>query len=124
MRWVGIVMTALSIGFMMFDTPGHLAAAETPSAYDLSDKNGDGRIDREEYHRRMTDVFFMTDTDKDSHLTMHELSDVSETGFKAADRNHDGKLSLSEYINARFKTFYAADHDQDGMLSREEAKNQ
>ena len=125
MRWVAfrMVIVALSCGFLGLSTIVHLASAETLSTYDLSDKNGDGQIDREEYHQRMTDVFFFTDTNKDRYLTINELPDVPETGFNGADRNTDGRLSLPEYINARFKAFYAADRDQNGMLSREEVKS-
>ena len=56
----------------------------------LSDKNGDGRIDREEYHQRMTEVFFFIDANKDGSLTLAELKVVSRHRTR-----HEGKMPSS-----------------------------
>ena len=90
------------------------------SAFDLTDLNADERIDRGEYHRRMTELFFFLDVDKDSRLSPAELGEVDMHVFKAADRDGDGFLSLYEYLNSRFQDFEVLDKDHDGTLTRDE----
>ena len=91
----------------------------------MADKNRDGRLDREEYHQRMTEVFFFIDTDKDGNLTLTEIGAAGEIDperFNAADRNGDQTLSLDEYLNALHQDFDAADKNQDGTLDMEELR--
>jgi Ca2+-binding EF-hand superfamily protein len=90
-----------------------------------SDKNQDGRIDREEYLQRMTEVFFFIDADKDGSLTMTEIEaagKVDPERFMAADRDGNQTLSLREYLNALNNDFDAADKDKDGTLDMEELR--
>ena len=91
----------------------------------LSDKNGDGRIDREEYHQRMTEVFFFIDADKDGNLTLSEISSATEADpkrFKACDRDGDQTLSLHEFLFALHNDFDTLDRDKDGTLDMEELR--
>jgi Ca2+-binding EF-hand superfamily protein len=100
----------------------HMNAAATLA---ISDKNGDKRIDREEYYRRMTEVFFLIDTNKDGSLTITEIRAVKEIDpqrFEAADRDGNHVLSLHEYLNALNKDFETADRDKDGTLDLEELR--
>jgi Ca2+-binding EF-hand superfamily protein len=90
-----------------------------------SDKNQDGRIDREEYLQRMTEVFFFIDADKDGSLTITEIEaagKVDPERFMAADRDGNQTLSLREYLNALNNDFDAADSDKDGTLDMEELR--
>lgn len=83
------------------------------------DKNGDAKVDREEYHRAVVELFFFRDKDKKGYLIIEELG-ASPEAFKAANAKADGRLTLEEYVNALFKDFEAADTDKDGVLVYEE----
>lgn len=99
-------------------TPSETAA----EGFAVTDLNQDGRVDREEYQRRMVEVFFVYDRDKDGVLIATEIVDLDPRAFAAADRNGDGKVTLQEYLNARFKDFDAADANHDGVLILDEAE--
>lgn len=91
----------------------------------LSDKNQDGRLDREEYHQRMTEVFFFLDTNKDGSLTFDEIKvvgNVDPERFKAIDRDGNQRLSLHEYLYALHNDFDEADRDKDGTLDVDELR--
>jgi Ca2+-binding EF-hand superfamily protein len=105
------------------------AAAEEPKqpgdprvAFAETDENRDGRVDREEFHHRMVEIFFHGDRDKDGHMTPAELAGAVEfpKDFDGADRDADGRISLYEFIRVRFATFDEVDGDRDGLLSVEE----
>jgi Ca2+-binding EF-hand superfamily protein len=102
----------------------HSPSAQSPPALGEvlkdSDRNRDGRLDREEFYRVIVEAFFFRDRDKDGYLVIGELTELTAEGFRAADRNGDGRLSLDEYVNALFKDFDAADRDKDGVLTYEE----
>jgi Ca2+-binding EF-hand superfamily protein len=108
--------------------PPGLAQAQVPTtaelreAFRVTDLSGDGRIDREEFHRRTVDVFFLRDKGKKGYLVIEEIQGVSPAAFKAANRKGDGKLTLQEWTNARFVDFVAADVDKDGTLTFEEVE--
>ena len=91
------------------------------------DKNGDGLIDREEYFERLTEVFFLADTNKDGYLVMKEIlavvPDADPERIKAADTNGDGKVDLHELQNALSKDFERADLNGDGVLDKDELQN-
>ncbi len=93
----------------------HAAFAET-------DENKDGRIDREEFHHRVVEIFYFGDRDKDGYLTQEELvaAVVFPEDFKDADANGDGRISLYEFAKVRFASFDKVDADHDGVLSVEE----
>jgi len=92
------------------------------AAFAETDENSDGRVDREEFHHRMVEIFFHGDRDKDGHMTPEELAGAVEfpKDFENADRNADGRISLYEFIQVRFATFDEVDADHDGVLSVEE----
>jgi Ca2+-binding EF-hand superfamily protein len=84
------------------------------------DRNGDGKIDRGEFHDAVVEVFYFRDKNKSGYLTIEELKEATPEAMKAANRKGDGKLTLQEYVNALFKDFEAADTDKDGLLTVEE----
>ena len=99
------------------------AKAHDPrAAFSETDENTDGRIDREEFHHRMVEIFFHGDRDKDGHMTTAELAGAVEfpKDFEGADRNADGRISLYEFVQVRFATFDEVDTDGDGLLSLDE----
>jgi Ca2+-binding EF-hand superfamily protein len=117
--WILIVSVMISGAALGADS-SQMDAAATMA---ISEKNGDNRIDRGEYHERMTEVFFFMDTDKDGQLTISELRAVEEVDpqrFAAADRDGNHSLSLYEFLNALNKDFEAADKNSDGTLDMEE----
>ena len=91
----------------------------------LTDKNKDIRIDREEFHLRMTEVFFLADVDKDGQLTFAELVAVEKVdpeAFKRADPDGNGKLSVYEFMYVIHRDFDAADKNQDGVIDLQELR--
>lgn len=93
------------------------------AAMAIADRNKDGRIDREEFHQRMTEVFFFADIDKDGQLTFAELVAVEKVdpeAFKRADRDGNGKLSLYEFMYVVHRDFEAMDKNQDGAIDMQE----
>jgi Ca2+-binding EF-hand superfamily protein len=115
--------TCFALAVTLVLAPGALGQTPGPSpAFQATDANGDGRIDRAEYHNRLMDAFFLLDQDKDGYLTPQELSQVAAKDFRAADRDSDLKLSAIEYINERFREFSAADTNRDGVLTHVEVE--
>ena len=93
---------------------------ELKQQFQETDQNGDGKVDREEFHRRSVELFYYFDRDRKGYLVLVDIKTLTPEDFKAADRNGDGKLSLEEFLNARFRHFDLADTNQDGGLTIEE----
>lgn len=112
--------------FVLAAFPAFADEAKPPgdprAAFAETDENGDGRIDREEFHHRMVEIFFHGDRDKDGYMTTTELAAAVEfpKDFEHADRDGDGRISLYEFIQVRFATFDEVDTNHDGVLSLEE----
>lgn len=108
-------------------TPSNAAepstSSDTRAAYGATDRNSDNRIDREEFHQRMVEVFFFEDADRDGSVTESELGEVDARAFRMADRDGSGTLSLYEFLDARFADFDAADRDGDGTLTIAEVED-
>lgn len=102
------------------------ALAQTRPPFDAKkwvkehDHDGNGMIDREEFHQAVVEAFFFRDKDKKGYLTITELTEASPEVLKAVARKESGRISLREYVNALFKDFEAADTNHDGMLTVEE----
>jgi Ca2+-binding EF-hand superfamily protein len=120
MRLCSLVVASLVIlgGSVMAQTPP--STEEVNRAFEETDQNRDGRVDREEFHRRTVEVFYFLDVNRDGFLEITEVANIRTESFRGADRDGDGKLSLQEYLNARFKDFEAADATGDGGVTREE----
>jgi EF hand len=104
------------------------AWAQLPSPQELrqqfqeTDRNGDGKIDREEFHRRSVELFYFLDKDRKGYLVLVDIKGLTPEDFKAANRKGDGKLTLEEFLNARFRHFDLADTNADGVLTLEEVE--
>jgi Ca2+-binding EF-hand superfamily protein len=122
-RWLGLVLVAAACA-----VAADLALAQPASRPDCledfrtADRNGDGRIDREEFHQRVVEQFFLIDKGRKGYLVREELIGVTDEAFKAANRKGDGRLTLQEFVNARFVDFAAADLNGDGVLTLEEIR--
>ncbi len=108
-------------------TPGFAWADEIPAPHDpraahaAADENHDGELDREEFHHRMVQIFYLADTDRDGFVIVGQLKAFDEDRlFSGADRDSDAKLSLKEFVDARFDNFRNADTNSDGTLSVQE----
>lgn len=116
-------LTAAALGLLLSHLP---ATAQTAAAPDVrawmtrQDRNGDGKLDREEFSQTVVEAFFLRDKDKDGFLAIIELTEASPQALKAVKRKDDGRISLQEYVNALFKDFEIADTDSDGLLTVEE----
>lgn len=99
----------------------HAPAQETSASdFATSDLDRNGTVDRQEYRRRMVEVFYFADTNKDGMVTMEELvvvGPVDSKAFANADKNGDGRLTLQEFVEYRMIDFDRADTDNDGKLS-------
>ena len=125
-RW----FAALTASFLMV-AGGMIAAAgpawaQLPSPQELrqqfteADRNGDGKVDREEFHRRSVELFYSFDKDRKGYLVLVDIKGLTPEDFKAANRKADGKLTLEEFLNARFRHFDLADTNGDGGLTLQE----
>jgi Ca2+-binding EF-hand superfamily protein len=104
------------------------AGAQLPSSQELrqqfreTDRNGDGKLDRAEFHGRSVELFYFLDKDRKGYLVLVDVRGLTAEDFKAANRKGDGKLTLDEFINARFRLFDLADTNGDGVLMIEEVE--
>jgi Ca2+-binding EF-hand superfamily protein len=119
--WSMSVTLACMLGVLV-PSGGTLAQAAAPpdakTWVQEHDKNGDGKLDREEFHQAVIESFFFRDTNKVGYLTINELRVVTPEERKALQRS--GQLTLQEYLNALHRDFEAADTDRDGLLTVEE----
>ena len=124
MRWISISFTTMALLFSGISAQAEDAAPthDPRAAHAKADLNGDGQIDRREFHLRMVEVFYHADVDKTGFLKPEELNKatVFEEDFSEADKNGDGRISLHEFIEYRFDDFDEADTDSNGLLSVEE----
>ena len=88
--------------------------------FKAADKNGDGRLDREEFRQAVIEGFYFRDKERKGYLTADQLPEARREAFKAANVKGDGRLTLQEEVNAMMKDFDAADVDKDGKLTYEE----
>ena len=121
----------LAISLALAFGAGHAEAQSTTTPdtaklrewFQSVDLHGNGRIDREEFHRWAVERFFFLDKNRNGYLTVEELRGVvGPEAFKVANRKGDGKLTLDEFVNAVFQDFEAADVDKDGTLTFEEVE--
>jgi hypothetical protein len=127
MRWTreAVLVTVLSAGVV---ATGAAVRAQTAAPlgcqadFATADRNRDGQLDREEFHQRTVEQFFLVDRGRKGFLLVVEVIGMTDETFRKADVNRDGRLSLQEFVNARYADFLAADRDQNGSLSFEEVR--
>lgn len=92
------------------------------AAHEQADTNRDGYVDIEEFHHRITEVYFHGDRDKDGYMTVGEINRivVFQEDWTEVDANADGRISLHEFVRDRIVDFQAVDGDADGLLSKNE----
>jgi len=112
-----LALGAARVGAQTGTVPPDLRAS-----FKAADKNGDGRLDRNEFRQAVTEGFYFRDKGHKGYLTADQLPEASPEAFKAANVKQDGRLSLQEEVNALLKDFEAADVDKDGTLTYEEVE--
>lgn len=120
MRSAILLLALLLVAGPAMAQPPASTADDVNRAFSATDRNKDGRIDREEFHHRTVEVFYFLDVNRDGYLVISEIAILQTDTFRAADRDGDGRLSLQEYLNARFKDFDAMDANGDGVVTKDE----
>jgi Ca2+-binding EF-hand superfamily protein len=119
--WHGSTPAALVAVIVLTCVSSALAQTPGPTpAFQETDTNKDGQIDRAEFQGRVLYEFSSRDQDKDGFLTQSELPHVTAEAVRAADGDSDGRLSAIEYMNQRLREFDAADRNRDGVLTQAE----
>jgi hypothetical protein len=103
-----------------------LGEGDPRAAFADTDRNGDGRVDPEEFNARMIETFFFADKDKDGYLVVAEYAvlGLAPEDFQRGDANRDGRLGLYEFLDTMDEVFDRADANSDGTLSLEEVESQ
>ena len=129
-----IFRTTTIAAALAFGTLTSLAAHAGPGAdgqkkMQAIDKNGDGKISRDEAaaYPRLAKRFDAIDANKDGFVTPDEMKTAhtkrTAAKLKAIDADGDGRLSRAE-VDAKAprlaKNFDAIDTNRDGYLSKEE----
>ena len=115
----GMVLVCL-IGSAFSQDP---AKPDWKAGFRAHDKNGDGSIDRAEFHDWMVDAYFHKDINHKGYLIFEDVKDVmSPETFRTYDKSGDGKLRLKEFLNSVFMDFGAMDVDKNGLLTLEETE--
>ncbi|MCX6985522.1 MAG: EF-hand domain-containing protein, partial [Lentisphaerae bacterium] len=98
----GLTVSALFAGafcIMAQDSSKTAAApAQSPDTFKKIDKNGDGKIDKNEYQSYWLDIFGVIDTNKDGKITEDEIKARAEKRVSEFDKNKDGALTKDEYL--------------------------
>ena len=94
------------------------------AAHAEADRNGDGYVDVEEFHQRITEVYFHGDKDKDGAMAYTEMDEmvVFREDWSTVDSNANGQVSLHEFVRDRMLDFEEIDADDDGLLSADEVE--
>jgi Ca2+-binding EF-hand superfamily protein len=94
-----------------------------------ADKNGDGKITRQEFLEARAARFDSIDTNKDGKLSRDEFVAaapnfrarmLASSTFSNFDKNSDGTLSRDEFKNGPTPGFDYADTNGDGVLTADE----
>ena len=121
-----LFLSSLAVGCLLTLATVHQAGAQAAGqSFSTSDLDKDGKIDRAEYQRRMVEVFYFADKNKDGVVTVEEIAvieTVDEAAFKKADKNGDGRLTVNEFVTYRMIQFDEADTNHDGVLTIEEVR--
>jgi Ca2+-binding EF-hand superfamily protein len=136
MKWTTLAaLAALGLAATATAQPGNDRTNQVTFAE--ADKDGDGRVNREEGNAINGFDFSRADTDNNGTLTAQEFTsamarstargDGNEPGdrteqvaFDQADKNRDGKVDRDEAADIDGFNFTAADANDDKWLSREE----
>lgn len=125
-RDVSLLLASVAMSCLLtLGAPSQAAAQAASNSFSTSDLDKNGRVDRAEYQRRMVEVFYFADKNKDGVVTIEEIvaiEPLDEKAFKAADRDGNGMLTVNEFVAYRMIQFDEADRNKDGVLTVEEVE--
>ena len=121
MRWIplAILTAAFALGSPALGDDLH-PEDEPRAAHARTDRNDDGFVDREEFHHRVVEVFYLNDANRDGYLSAEEHAKTRIVVLADSDANGDGRAALYEFVDAAFAAFVLSDLDGDGRLSEAE----
>lgn len=141
---ISMLLTGLAVSSVALadhHDSGDMHNDKIPPAFSKFDKNGDGRISRDEAREGSDRMFNDIDTNKDGfiskeemqahHKIMHDefresMREKMRDHWKSADKDGDGSLSRTEVEAAHMKRlsrdFDKLDTNKDGKLSADEMK--
>lgn len=122
---IALLLLVLAFGASAASAKGpDMSDTHAEAAFAEADTNGDGRIDPEEFHLRIVEIFFFVDIDRDGYVSHEEIDAATlvKQDMSVTDRNGDGRISLHEFVRARFVLYRDADLDEDHLLSLEEVQ--
>ena len=93
-----------------------------PSTFELTDRNGNGEIDKAEYRTRMLMIFEALDADADGVITFSEVPDNRKEAFPVADTDGKTGVDLHEYLAYTTLLFGDTDTDGNGVLTAGEVR--
>ena len=110
MRVIGTMLLAAGLAAACPARAGDAAKYDPRAAFAECDTNHDGVVDHEEFHRRMVEIFFHADRNKDGFLDAAELKElVFPDDFTVDDKDRDGRVSMREFMRVRLHDFDEAD---------------
>ena len=121
MRTTAILVLAAALLIPASGARDAAPEAAAPTAFQITDLNHDGSVDRSEFMLRETEVFFFADANKNGFLEIDEITDCDPARFKTADHDGTGRLSIPEFLDARSTDYDNADKNDNGMLTPAEA---
>lgn len=90
--------------------------------FKLTDTNGDGAVDVEEYRARVLVIFSALDKDGDGFLVIADVPDDRKDVYGVVDEDGNGRVTLREYMLYVMPRFWMSDYDGDNTLSKAEVK--
>lgn len=85
-----------------------------------ADRDGDGKVSREEFIVDMRALFKDADGDGDGFVYASEIRAVKPDAFARIDADRDGRITIDEAVAAKLAEFKQMDADRDGALSLQE----
>lgn len=98
----GLALTAIFAGALCVtaqDSSKPVAApSQKPNTFKKIDKNGDGKIENDEYKSYWLEIFGIIDTSRDGKISEGEIKARADKRVAEIDKNKDGGLTKDEFL--------------------------
>lgn len=124
MRTIQTLLVTAALLFVGANAPAAEGGFSTDAktAHAEADRNHDGNIDHAEFQRRLVEVFYFADADRDGFLAVSERDTTGVREVELSDDDGNGKITLREFMDEGFDRFEAADTNGDELLSVQEVE--